>query len=303
MAKVMGRVPVSHRALMSSFEGVEFTGDAASLMDMMFEFYEDGEVSMESCSTNSIEDYDYDQVDDEKSPDSSSVEERKVFWEAQQEVLHETLSRTSSLESRIRKATKETLKTTQSAGTICICQRPMAQGCRKCLMSDISDGLCKAGYNSAICKSKWKSSPDIPSGEHTYIDVVDKNTKKREMRLVIELNFRAEFEMARASVEYNQLVNNLPEVFVGKAERLRTLIKIMCSAAKTCMREKKMHMGPWRKQKYMQAKWFGTCKRTMPTTTFSEGLTSRLQRPKASLLTFDLLEKLPSLHCTAVEVL
>ncbi|KAF9604113.1 hypothetical protein IFM89_002788 [Coptis chinensis] len=76
----------------------------------------------------------------------------------------------------------------------------MPQGCRKCLMSDISDGLCKAGYNSvickskwrsspdipsagynsAICKSKWRSSPDIPSGEHTYIDVVDKNMKKGE---------------------------------------------------------------------------------------------------------------------------
>ncbi|KAF9622407.1 hypothetical protein IFM89_031210 [Coptis chinensis] len=179
-------------------------------MEMMFEFYEDGEVSMESCSTNSIEDYDYDQVDDEKSPDSSSVEERKVFCEAQQEVLH---------------------------------------GCRKCLMSDISDGLCKAGYNSAICKSKWISSSDIPSGEHIYIDVVDKNTKKGEVRVVIELNFQAEFEMARASKEYNQLVDRLPEVFVGKAERLRTLIKIMCSAAKTCTREKKMHMGPWSKHK------------------------------------------------------
>ncbi|KAF9589129.1 hypothetical protein IFM89_019179, partial [Coptis chinensis] len=217
-------------------------------MDMMFEFYEDGEVSMESCSTNSIEDYDYDQVDDEKSLDLSSLEERKVFWEAQQEVLHPV--------------------------TI----MPFAS---------------PNGY----------SLPDIPSGEHTYIDVVDKNTKKGEVRVVIELNFRAEFEMARASKEYNQLVDRLPKVFVGKAERLRTLIKIMRFAAKTCMREKKMHMGQWRKHKYMQSKWFGTCKRTMPTTTFSEGLTSRLQRPKASLLTFDFLEKLPSLHCIAVEVL
>ena len=27
------------------------------------------------------------------------------------------------------------------------------------------------------------------------------------------------------------------------------------------MKDKKMHMGPWRKHKYMQAKWFGTCER------------------------------------------
>ncbi|KAF9607192.1 hypothetical protein IFM89_033399 [Coptis chinensis] len=54
----------------------------------------------------------------------------------------------------------------------------MAQGCRKCLMSVISDSFCKAGYNSAICKSKWRSFARYPSEEHTYIDVVDKNTKK-----------------------------------------------------------------------------------------------------------------------------
>lgn len=141
------------------------------------------------------------------------------------------------------------------------------------------------------------------TGEHTYIDVVDKSSKKGEIRVVVELNFRAEFEMARASQEYNQLVGKLPGVFVGKAERLRGLIKIICSAAKKCMKERKMHMGPWRKQKYMQAKWFGTFKRTTSTTFLPEGFSTRLQRPKASMLTFDLLDKLPGMHCTAVEVL
>ncbi|KAF9618636.1 hypothetical protein IFM89_002331 [Coptis chinensis] len=88
------------------------------------------------------------------------------------------------------------------------------------LKCDISDGLCKAGYNSVICKSKWRSLPDIPSGEHTYIVVVDKNTKKGEVRAVIELNFRAEFEMARASKEYNQLVDKLPEVYCWKCGKV-----------------------------------------------------------------------------------
>lgn len=143
------------------------------------------------------------------------------------------------------------------------------------------------------------------TGEHTCLDVIDKSdTKKGEIRVVIELNFRAEFEMARASEEYNKLINKLPEVFVGKAERLRTLIKILCSAAKKCMKENKMHMGPWRKQKYMQAKWFGNCERTISTPLFTEGFSDyRQQKPKASMLTFDLLENLPSLqHFTTVEV-
>ena len=142
----------------------------------------------------------------------------------------------------------------------------------------------------------------IISGQHTYLEVMDKsNSKRGEIKVVIELNFRAEFEMARASEEYNRLISILPEVFVGKSERLRPLVKILCSAAKKCMKEKKMHLGPWRKQKYMQAKWLGTCESaTAPL------LTGYAVRPppkhRASMLTFDLLEYIPSLHCTAVEV-
>lgn len=80
--------------------------------------------------------------------------------------------------------------------------------------------------------------------------------------MVIELSFRAEFEIAKGSEEYKRLIGRLPEVYVGKTERLRSLIKILCIAAKKCLRDKKMHMAPWRKHKYMQAKWLGTCDRS-----------------------------------------
>lgn len=142
------------------------------------------------------------------------------------------------------------------------------------------------------------------AGEHSFLDVIEKcSSKKGEVRIMIELNFRAEFEMARASEDYNQLVRRLPEVFVGKVERLSSVIKILCSAAKKCMKEKKMHMGPWRKQRYMQAKWLGACERTTSTSLLPMGFSGRLPKPKASMLTVDLLEKLPNVHCTAVEVL
>ena len=120
--------------------------------------------------------------------------------------------------------------------------------------------------------------------------------------MVIELNFRAEFEMARGNKEYNRFITGLPEVFVGKAERLRALIKILCSAAKKCMRDEKMHMGPWRTHKYMQAKWFGTCMRQTSTVIWPAELSGQLPKPRASMLTFDLMEILPILHRTTVQV-
>lgn len=81
-------------------------------------------------------------------------------------VLQVTLCRTSSLETRIRSVTKEAVKEINREGTECGCGKPMASGCRSCLMREVSGRLCNAGYNSAICKSKWRSSPDIPSGKN-----------------------------------------------------------------------------------------------------------------------------------------
>ena len=143
------------------------------------------------------------------------------------------------------------------------------------------------------------------AGEHRYLEVTDdlSNTKREQViKVVIELSFRAEFEMASANEEYKQLIKRLPEVFVGKTERLRALVKIMCSAAKKCMKEKKMHIGPWRKHKYMQAKWFGTCERSTMEPLLIMNSTSRQPKPKASMLTFDLLDNIQGLYSTTVEV-
>ena len=148
----------------------------------------------------------------------------------------------------------------------------------------------------------------VVTGEHTFIDVIDNSsTMKGEVRIIIELNFRGEFELAKASEEYNRLVKCLPEVFVGKIERLLSVIKILCNGAKKCMKDKKMHIAPWRKQKYVQAKWLKTCER-MSTTSKSplsaeeHCYSNRLSRPKASMLTVDLLGNIPSLCRNAVEV-
>ncbi|XP_057433434.1 uncharacterized protein LOC130726215 [Lotus japonicus] len=275
-----------------------------------FEFLDDGgEVMLgQSASSEEMEL----NVEDEPEKDlNDTVEEDRSFWENQHQVLQANICRTSSLESRIRQVTKEAILELQSGATVCGCSREVAvTSCRNCLMREVSRRLQNAGYNSAVCRTKWRSSPDIPSGEHSFLDVIDNtNSKKGVVRVMIELNFRAEFEMAKGSEDYNRLVRKLPEVFVGKVERLSNVIKILCMAAKRCMKEKKMHLGPWRKHRYMQAKWLGPCERNTSTTPLSLGYNSeRMPKPKpkpkkASMLTVDLLEKLPNMHCTAVEVL
>lgn len=78
--------------------------------------------------------------------------------------LQATLYRTSSVETKIRQATKEALREINGVSMHCMCRKPVAGECRNCLRREISIRLQNGGYDCAICKSKWKSSQDIPSG-------------------------------------------------------------------------------------------------------------------------------------------
>ncbi|KAF7803443.1 uncharacterized protein G2W53_042554 [Senna tora] len=283
----------------------EGSGSGSDVVE--FEFLDDGSESTlakssssDECCSNEMELLD--DEDEEERENEASVEENRSYWDNQHQLLQSVICRSSSIETGIRNATKEALKEIQSAETVCGCGRETSLSCcRMCLMREVSRRLQNHGYNTAICKTKWRSSLDIPAGEHTFVDVLDNtSSKKGEMRVMIELNLRAEFEMARGSEEYNRLVRRLPEVFVGKAERLGNIIKIMCNAGKKCMKQKKMHMGPWRKQKYMQAKWLGPCERNTnwsSTSLFSKR-TPIMPKPRqmSSMLTVDLLDKLPNMH-------
>ncbi|KAL3627785.1 hypothetical protein CASFOL_029148 [Castilleja foliolosa] len=295
----MARNPINHRILTCHSREIVFAAEPAINLsdDTVFEFLtreSDGPSPASSIELDNFE-------DDEENENRCAVNDN--FWENQHELLQSTLCRTTSLESKIRNITKEALKEAHVAGNLCACGGAADNGCRKCRMEVVCRRLQGAGFNSAICKSKWKSSHDIPSGEHTFLDVLDNTNPKKEVRVIIELNFRAEFEMARANEEYNKLVKRLPEIFVGKIERLMGLLKILCTAAKKCMKEKKMHMGPWRKHRYMQAKWLRTCERLAAVQPLPTGNMGRSARPRRSMLTVDLMESLSSLHGPAVAVI
>ncbi|MFS8015236.1 hypothetical protein Hanom_Chr15g01353961 [Helianthus anomalus] len=298
------RIPMSHRVLSPSdnYSSDDNPNDqpVVQLSGSIFGFLEDDTTPLSSPETDrfhKIEDEDEDEEDENEK--TERTEDMIKFWETQHQNLHATLFRTTSLESKIRTRTKEVLAELDMADNVCSCSRLVSGGCRTCRMREICRQLQNSGHNSAICKSKWKSSSDLPSGEHTYIDVIDNsNRKKGEARVIIELEFRGQFEMKKGSEEYNGLVSKLPEVFIGKVERLLAVIKIVSNAAKRCMKEKKMHLGPWRKQRYMEAKWLRVVERTTSMPMIEPLAVERdptrvvRTRARASMLTMDLHDNL-----------
>ncbi|KAJ4840350.1 hypothetical protein Tsubulata_044666 [Turnera subulata] len=115
----------------------------------------------------------------------------------------------------------------------------------------LTDGLSSLGYNSSICKSKWDKSPSYPAGEYEYIDVITEGGE----RVLVDIDFRSEFEIARSTGTYKAILQSLPYIFVGKPDRLGQMVSIVAEAAKQSLKKKGMPVPPWRKPEYMRAKW------------------------------------------------
>lgn len=82
-------------------------------------------------------------------------------------------------------------------------------------------------------------------------------------RLIIDIDFRSEFEIARSTKSYKAILQMLPHIFVGRTDRLQKIINIVSDAAKLSLKKKGMPLPPWRRADYVKAKWLTPCNRTV----------------------------------------
>ncbi|KAL4585392.1 hypothetical protein LXL04_010011 [Taraxacum kok-saghyz] len=130
---------------------------------------------------------------------------------------------------------------------------PPVPGSKRLLMARLRD----QGLDAGLCKSKWEKKGRLISGDHQYVDVNVAGT-----RYIITISLSEEFETARPTDNYTSLLEILPEISVCKVEEMKEVVRIMCRAVKKTMNQRKMAVPPWKRREYVQAKWFGTYKRT-----------------------------------------
>ncbi|CAN6246315.1 unnamed protein product [Urochloa humidicola] len=119
------------------------------------------------------------------------------------------------------------------------------------------DRLRARGFNAGLCRSSWERTSSIPApGSYDYVDVVTMGSSpSAPSRYIVQVNVAAEFEIARPSAEYQDLLSSLPPVLVATPEALKELAAAMCGAAAESIRGAGMHVPPWRRAPYVQAKW------------------------------------------------
>ncbi|KAI7999481.1 hypothetical protein LOK49_LG09G00126 [Camellia lanceoleosa] len=144
---------------------------------------------------------------------------------------------------------------------------------------------------NGLCKSKWEKVGRLPSGSYEYIDV-----KLAETRYIIEFCLAREFEIARATESYTSLLELFPLIFVGKVEELKQVVRLMCNAVKDSMKSMNMPVPPWRRHGYVQAKWFGSYRRTINEVPIKKGSDTDVGSAKKRSVGFVALPAI-SHHC------
>lgn len=110
---------------------------------------------------------------------------------------------------------------------------------------------------AGLCKSKWEKNGRLTAGDYEYIDV---NFKGK--RYIVEVSLAGKFEIARPTDQYSSLLDVFPLIFVGKVEEMKQVARLMCTALKGSMKRMNLHIPPWRRNMYMQAKWLSAYKHT-----------------------------------------
>ncbi|KAI9113849.1 hypothetical protein K1719_015100 [Acacia pycnantha] len=113
------------------------------------------------------------------------------------------------------------------------------------------------GLDASLCHTCWATSLGCPAGEYEYVEVnITEGENGSPVRLIVDIDFRSQFELARPTQYYREMTESLPVIFVGTENKLRRIISLLCSAAKQSLRDKGLHVPPWRTTCYMQSKWF-----------------------------------------------
>ncbi|KAL1355679.1 hypothetical protein HN51_007678 [Arachis hypogaea] len=228
-----------------------------SLEEKVSMFMDDDEEEEQYECHSSMEDLLYSESLGGGHSGGNSLAETTLYWESQVALLQEIMERYQSAGSKLRQEVGQIIKEVKNSD-FCSCFKPNSSHCTTCFRRQVVDMLCHKGFNTRLRISKWGTTKKFPGGSHEFIEVIANTvTRKKQITFLVELEFRDQFKIATAGKAYQKLVSCLPELYVGKPECLTAIVRVMCEAAKKSLKEKKMHIGPWRKSGFMQMKWSG----------------------------------------------
>ncbi|KAG7569775.1 PDDEXK-like [Arabidopsis thaliana x Arabidopsis arenosa] len=131
-----------------------------------------------------------------------------------------------------------------------------------CIRFYLAKLLRLSGYDAAVCSARWQGGGKVPGGDNEYIDIILSDSEVgQDDRLIVDIDFRSHFEIARAVDSYQRIMESLPVVYVGTVARLNQFLQVMVDAAKFSLKQNSMPLPPWRSLNYLRSKWHSPHKR------------------------------------------
>ncbi|KAJ7559338.1 hypothetical protein O6H91_04G080300 [Diphasiastrum complanatum] len=279
--------------------GSEHEPSSACLTAMVREFIEEANVDAKcgrahyNCQIGN-----WDGVDVEPEEDDNDDTKSTSGGELTLEIIEGLVACISEEEQILLSNVKNAIQLVrEQADQICEAEgAECSKGCLKrafecskgCLKGALVTKLREGGYNAAICKSKFDHQiKGFSGGGYHYIHVVLEDSRGIEQCLIVDTEFRCQFEIARPTQQYTSILQELPPIFVGKPERLQQMLDLMSVAVKASLRKRRMPLPPWRKAEYMRAKWFSPNKTTTSHQTSRARLLSHGELSCAAMKGFD----------------
>ncbi|MCO5586539.1 hypothetical protein L7F22_040480 [Adiantum nelumboides] len=190
--------------------------------------------------------------------DKSSLQELQAILQSADHLRHTGLRR--EVTRALKLANQDVQQCAPSANSKYSSRHEQLQGM-------VLGHLREQGINAGICKSKRSESSRsqegdncksrFPTEEYVYMDVIlgGGAAKESESRALIDLRFRAGFEIARPSPAYVELLKVVPTCYVGSPRVLHKIIRLVSGAMKRSMESQGMPLPPWRTLSFLHSKW------------------------------------------------
>ncbi|XP_074298166.1 uncharacterized protein LOC141628983 [Silene latifolia] len=169
---------------------------------------------------------------------------------------------------------------------------------RNGLKRNIMSHLRGKGFDAGLCKSRWEKTGRYPAGTYEYIDV-----NVGETRYMVEVSMAGELDIVRPTTRYSTLLNMIPSILIiEKPHVLKQIIRLMSSAMKESLKRADLHVAPWRRNGYLQARYVSPYKRTINKESSASSATmgyEGLAKKRSSMVGFeaDDLPRVVSYYC------
>jgi len=117
-------------------------------------------------------------------------------------------------------------------------------------MKALAEAIAKRGYTFQVMSVPCPPNYNSQSFVRRHVFLMDP-----ESMVVVDPNLKDEFEIARSTPEYQELLARVPRSFVGPKAKLIELVELMCREMVRAMTVNGLSVPPWRKKENTVARW------------------------------------------------